>query len=528
MDSRDRVIVWSLLTVLPYYASKVAIAVNTAIVEYNFGVIGGASLAAESDTLHWEFLWMGSVMGGMRAITILAASKAHRCAPIRPLGEALNRANSETTPASSLIAPPPQMGVLHFTFRGMVPPPLLATDASTDPRDVSLSLRLGVVANTATIITTLYCIPVMCLFYYSGDWFFIARRTNSAMLGRMQDYGRGFWWGVLPTQWLYLNEQFALGVHASGIALVYGGVVYAVAATVIGVVLVSGGHGVWGLGVGMSAGAWIGWIALKLHLTIDPYWRALGLNGESLWSGATRRYYVDAMIVQACDYLRLSAPLALANISSLARGLIVAAVVSEVSTNDATAYSISGAYFETLNVAVLAASSCISAVVAASSEGSHTREYLGQQPRRIQWAVCIVVLVSGLLGLLPLVSTERFARIFGAQVYAIGDAAVDRALGQVELFNYINFAAYSIGVVYMAIAATLHGFFDVSVPLLITVVGNVVGGAWTIVWSRRDPANVTAAACGPIVAQVVAAILGGIRLFGKWKGAIPPTLATQL
>eukprot|EP00757_Euglenozoa_sp_SAG-D1_P025566 gene25566-1707_t len=72
-ESQSQIRVETALTTIPYFLSKAGIGVNTAFYEYFFGQIGGLVLASEADTFHWEFLLMGTAMGGMRAVSILAA-----------------------------------------------------------------------------------------------------------------------------------------------------------------------------------------------------------------------------------------------------------------------------------------------------------------------------------------------------------------------------------------------------------------------------------------------------------------------
>lgn len=56
----------------PYIASEVAVTANGIWNGYLYGRLGESALASEGVVLTWEFLVMGTAMGGMRAISILA------------------------------------------------------------------------------------------------------------------------------------------------------------------------------------------------------------------------------------------------------------------------------------------------------------------------------------------------------------------------------------------------------------------------------------------------------------------------
>jgi hypothetical protein len=539
----------TVLVVLPYLLSKVAIAANTAYCEYWFGKIGGAALQAEGDTLHWEFLLCGTAMGGMRAVSILTADAIRQ-----------HTVDDDNPSASGDVAselPSCWATIGARLFRGS-----LRRSPSAMGREVERDRTLGLIANAATVTVSLYGVVTWVLFWYAGQVFFIAKGTTVDQRNSIQAYGRGFAWGVLPTLWLYLNEQFALGLQASGVAFLYGGLVYATLATVFAGLLYPV-HGAYGLGMGMSIGAWVAWIALKIHFLTDSRFRALQLNFEPLWlphvTGEDRWAYLHELGHHVAAHMKLAIPLALSNMTGLARSLIVAAVVTASSTNDAYAYSISAAYFETLNIALLGASSSVSALISAvrfveqvdqRNTDEENAAISGIQPseqeplllqqhentatvtqeghdasrrRRLRRfcaaAAAVVFVVALLLGLLPLLFPETFAKLFGGKVYDYGDELVVLLLRRIQKFNGVNFASYTVGVAAMLISASLHGMYDVNVPLLINTLANAAGAAWTIGTSRSSPESSTPL-YGGVVAQSVALVLMGSWWLLRYRRAV--------
>jgi hypothetical protein len=186
----------------------------------------------------------------------------------------------------------------------------------------------------------------------------------------VQEYASGFAWGVLPTLWMYGTEQFVLGCFATGIALTYA-CVYALTATLFAWQWYSA-LGAFGIGLAMSAGAWVGWIALNVHVAADSRFRDLcslwsvveDIQGFLLWQwrrdGGARSALFAAV---AAEYATLAVPLAISNVVGLLVGLLVAAVATESSRSWADAYGISSAYFNAATIAVLGASSAVSALV---------------------------------------------------------------------------------------------------------------------------------------------------------------------
>lgn len=269
--------------------------------------------------------------------------------------------------------------------------------------ELRLFIKLRSVFVSSFILTTVYGLVATGLFLSSKQIFSGLKildetiEKDARILDNIQDYCNGFAIGVLPTLWLYGTEQFLLGCHASGTVLVYG-VFYAGISSVFAFlfsappssssssplfVYLFSSNPLFGLGLAMSAGAWMSFFALHLHLTFfdreifrdlctvfavahsiqerctkDPEqdWRA---SWETL-KGLTRKYF------------GLSSMMGLSNLVGLASGLLIA-VATTTATDDTSKdhdyseyYSIASAYYQTLGIAVLGASSAVSALVAST------------------------------------------------------------------------------------------------------------------------------------------------------------------
>lgn len=513
------------LAVVPYVLCKTGVAVNTAAIEYLYGQLGGTTLEAEADTLHWEFLLMGTCMGGMRAVAIRVARHAQRKA---------HAAHADVDDGTPLNDAPLNGTTLDHDSGGCrrraAEAGTLLARGITPSLDATTADAAGRVANAATVATTIYGVGAMALFVWTRELFFIAKGTPEAVREEAQRYGRGFAWGVLPTLWLYLNEQLLLGVHASGTAMLYGGIVYGALCTVFAAAWYRE-HGAYGMGAGMSAGAWIAWVLLKLHLYLDPRMRALGLNFELVWRSEHGLAEVRAIAAEAADYLKLAVPLAASNMVGLASGLIVAASVTEQSTIDAFAYSIAGAYYSTLSIAMLGASSATSAVLSMHDPRTAEADVLpragGPSTRRVFFITSgIVVALAVVLGALPLIFPEAFAVLFGGRVYAFGPAFVRSIMDRVKVFNYIAFAAYAVSMVGMTVSASLHGLKDVWVPLAINAGTSAVGIVWTVACTRRGDAAITIAWGSVLVAVLNVVAMLAWCLISRAPLLLPPRIVT--
>lgn len=501
----------TILCVLPYFFCKMAIAANTAFIEYFYGQIKdptGTALASEADTLHWEFLWMGTAMGGMRAVSILGARQFRQLIKQQSSDMLLQASSSDDqtteieTNNKPFWQPHEQWSfrrVVAFLFRGYM------IDMKLNQLEGEEALAVGDVVNLALGLTTVYSILVAAIFYHSASIFFIAPHTNQGLLQQIQDYGRGFAWAVLPIQHLYLYGQFALGLGAGGIPLIYDGIINSVVGTLCAWQWYPH-YGAYGLGLSMAAGAWVAWILNVLHFAVDPYWQRLGLAFtpfNSLFARAHRLTRVFGANGIGRYYVRFAAPLAISNMLGLAQSLIVAALVSETKDNEAIAYSISSSYFQTMSIAMLGASSVVSAVLSARAPLSP-----GVLPatRRLYFMlVAVVVLALALaFGLLPILAPERFAVLFGGKVYAFSPAKAKQLLPRVKSFNILNVISFVISALGMVVAAALHGWSSMWPPTIVYMIGSTIGGTWAYGFKHRSVMDV---AWGNIVTSLVQLLL---------------------
>jgi hypothetical protein len=519
----------ALILVLPFAGSKMAIAAYTAYQELLFGnTIGGAALAGEADAYHVLFLFMGTAMGGLRATSILAAPSFQEV-PSR-LRKLAAGDLTEMLCKSSHVA---TVGVLQrigflvaALMRGMPSPkhhnmsidikdkcdqsPVEASNINTlvdahhhrggsDEDHVGDANALVVVASSFVI---LYSVGSALLIKFASAHVIhgIAPWTTHPVLQVVASFGDGFWWGSLPTLLLYNKEQLLLASGHSLLPLIYGGVVYCgvgaymakcwVGSTEIYVNAEDNvvNNGVRQIGLSLAASAAVGYVALKIHLWVDPRTRAH--NHPSLCAGlALWRCYQqvnrsvlsvvhDKLLPTFKVFLFLAIPLAVSNSLGLIRQLIITATTSECNSDAAQAYSISQAYYSTAEIALLAASSTISAIVAVDRTFENA-------------AIVVVIGFSLVLGVLPLLIPTEIAEFFGGSVYSYGKAEVDDVIHDVRYFNILSTVAFCLVAASMSIAATLHGRRIVWRPLLIQLVSNALGVAWAVVlWTEHSSIGV--------------------------------------
>ena len=541
-----------------YIASKIAVAVNTAAVEAAFGNIGGAALAAEGDTLHLEFLIMGTAMGGMRATSVLSGSISGDATVTPPPSSGGSVGLSAKKASWRMVA-----FLLRLLFRGTLCG--LQGDECDEPTGRSdpharggqlvsvgrdaLALdrcrrreRLARLWRVTMAATTVYGAMATVLFANSSvtAWVIaaIAKHTSSSLVAQSGLYFQGFSPGILPPLWLYNTQQLALGFSASGLALLYGGVVYATSASLLA------WHwfptlGSYGLGLGMSVGAWLAWAALLVHLVLDPELRAAVLGvvaargrqrplavdivrrdghvQQNLTAGDQPEEGASGPVATATEetwrgvlgsYLRLAVPLGLSNATGLVRNLTIAALVSQAGTPEAVAYGVCVAFYQTLEIAALAASSCISAVVASDSAhrdtmavatdiGAADSRYASRRhlvwswvaSRSIRNVTAVMTAASLLLATMPILWPTVFASWFGGRIYAYGNDTVLAVAALLPKFTWICFVQFTLNLGAMVVAALLHGQRYVAVPLLCMVSGNVAGVGWAVA-TQHDPTRV--------------------------------------
>jgi hypothetical protein len=520
----------ALILVLPYAGSKMAIAAYTAYQELLFGnTISGAALAGEADAYHVLFLFMGTAMGGLRATSILAAPSFQEV-PSRlrklaagDLTEMLCKSSHAAT-----------VGVLQrirllvvALMRGLPSPKYnnmsIVINDGCDQRPVEAANintlvdahhhqggsdedRIGganalVVASSAFVILYSVCSALLIKFASAQIILGIAPWTTHPVLQVVASFGDGFWWGSLPTLLLYNKEQLLLASGHSLLPLLYGGVVYCGVGAYMAKCWVGSSevysnaedsvvvnNGVRQIGLSLAASAAVGYAALKIHLWVDPRTRAH--NHPSLCAGlALWRCYqqanrsvlsvvLDKLLPTFKVFLFLAIPLAVSNSLDLIRQLIITATTSECNSDAAQAYSISQAYYSTAEIALLAASSTISAIVAVDRTFENA-------------AIVVVIGFSLVLGVLPLLIPTEIAEFFGGSVYSYGNAEVDDVIHDVRYFNILSTVAFCLVAAAMSIAATLHGRRMVWRPLLIQLVSNALGVAWAVVlWTEHSSLGV--------------------------------------
>jgi Na+-driven multidrug efflux pump len=377
--------------------------------------------------------------------------------------------------------------------------------------------RISVVSAVWVIAGSLVATPLL----FRGDFsrevcLRNGERADSGVAEQVAEYGRQFSWGVLPTLWLYFADQLCLGVQAAGLSFVYGGFAYALVATVAAGSTYSSSWGVAGLGAAMSLGAWVALALLTLHMLLDRTLRGLVAAPILLVKKLLLRESCGErrlLVPVAREFLRLALPLALSNCLGLLRGLVVAATITSVSSDAATSYSIAMAYFETLEIAMLGASSAVSSVASRYGRRLESpamgREELsegdvGSEATRRHASIAVPVIASSisvavlgsLLGVLPLLFPRTFAELFGGKVYAYGESQVD-TIDEHDLlaFTWLCFGSFLAAMVAMVSSAVLHGWGVVVLPTALNVAANVVAIAWAIGFdaARQSPALVVAA-----------------------------------
>lgn len=262
--------------------------------------------------------------------------------------------------------------------------------------------KLRAIFVTAFLAITAYGIVVIILLIETSNLFSAFKIVeNEEKLEVIQKYCNGFAIGVLPTFWLYATEQFLLGCHASGLVFIYG-VIYAGLSTAFIFLFASSkpvddavfGSNLsapiaFGLGLGMSVGAWLSYILLHLHLTFFDRFIFRDLcTMFAVFQALKERFVKDPSADWRASfevlkstmrtYLGLAAFMGLSNLVGLLSGLVVAAMVLKDGDDDASKYySIASAYYTTLAIGILGASSAISALVAsANGIAKHFQEKL--------------------------------------------------------------------------------------------------------------------------------------------------------
>lgn len=504
-----------LLVIVPYILSKAAIACSLIVVQALFARIGGATLAAEAAALQFEFLIYGAAMGGMSAVTIMAASSfsfrrdsVEDCCSCDSL-QILLHGHLRIADADADAAPPSQAD--EYERRVLVNQPNLPIVLNTQ----SYRMRLRLIFTVSFAATSVFAAAATLLLVFAAALvqLFVPRMppTTLAALGA---YCRGLAWGTAPLLWLYCIEQFLLGVHAAGAAFLFG-TAYAVVSSLLSWAWYEA-SGAQGIGLAMSLAAWIVFILASIAMALDPTFRhvcsvvsladdLLQRRAEEEDPASSSSHLTKTMV----EYLQLATPLALSNMVGLVVSLVIAAAVDDSGNNtrQQKAFSVANSYYQALLVAVLGCSSAISSIVASSSSASATSTddedsngVSKQAQNTVALRTCIMVFVCALvLALLPFFAQRPFVEFFGGTLLS-GDAARSAStLADVTTFLIPCCLAFCVTTLAMCAAATVHAARDVSVPLLFHTVAYSLGAVWIIVARNWRDSDVVAAAYGTIV-----------------------------
>jgi Na+-driven multidrug efflux pump len=409
-------------------------------------------------------------------------------------------------------------------------------DGSESPLEVALARVtavswLWVAAGSAVSVPLLFHADVAKHVVLSNG-----KQISDSVAAGVAAYGRQFSWGVFPTLLLYFADQLCLGVQATGLAFVYGGLLYAVVATVVAGVSYSS-TGPAGLGMGMSVGAWVALMCFGIHVALDPRLRSALITAPIAL--LHRLVVVRAegeggkLAVTCTRFLRLALPLSLSNCLGLLRGLIVSAAVTSISSEAATAYSVATAYYQTLEIALLGASSAVSSVaarqrrtstVAAINHHVLSRSALAVN-KPLAFAALSVLVLATLLGALPLVLPAPFASFFGGDVYAFGTSTVNAvSADDLRRFTWVSFTSFAAATVAMTASAVMHGWGVVVLPTAVNFVANAAGLAWAIAFNGCSRCGDTAVFSSPLCNGVAAVLQAGLLVVVVAGGRAGPAL----
>lgn len=460
-------------------------------------------------------------------------------------------------------------------------------------------VKLRAVFVSSFVLTTIYGIIATLLFVFTSDIFkaldivtFTSSSSSSlptskdhhTILQNIQDYCSGFAFGVLPTLWLYGTEQFLLGCHAPGAVFAYG-MLYAFLCAVLSFVFALHGGGaeswhfsyssdfvndspLFGLGLGMSVAAWISFLLLQLHLLYFDRMIFRDLCTVCAVVQSFREKFCVASIGNsdgrasfetlkstARNYFGLSSAMGLSNVVGLICTMIIAAQTLKAADDDngggrgdgdkndeAKYYSIASAYFQTLSIAVLAASSAVSALVAvADSVAKHSRDKFAQvddaerarltdahnqvnsrcsddtnnvstlternenrqeisnnsgndPPPRLKTAISrslvIVCIFALALSVPPLIIPDQFIDFFGGDISNFNSTTISNLKGEdtrttnekTKVYDFLipAFLSFVTMTLAMCVSASLHALFDVTGPLFFHIVTYAAGVGWSL------------------------------------------------
>lgn len=426
----------------PYMASKIAVAAGGIWSGHVYGQLGEEALAAEMATLSWEFLLMGTAMGGLRAASI-------------------------------------QTGQLR-------------------DHNTQTSIAMGNVSKTATTATLLYSLATLPILLKTDSIFSAMGIVHDpAVLDQVQDYFNGFVWGAPATLLLYADEQFALGLGETKLPLIYGSL-YAGLAGLLASPLGDGawgipGMGTKGVGYAWSCGAVAGCLGLRLHMaTCDRFKQYRLYDYTSLTSSAFKRFF------------RYAIPLALSNTVGLVQEWFFAQIITGSGRKIAQAYNASSAYYQQLKVFLLAYSSSSGALMAIKdTRKQETQDTYNEEKARFYntklgnaTLLSSAVLATGFI-LPSIIWKDTFIEFFGGALPSDATTLAATFLG-IQCTNFV-ISAFS-----NAAQANLYGLKDVTIPFGISLSSNVATLVTASIGAHTKSTITTALA--PLVGNVLGCV----------------------
>ena len=394
----------------PYVLSKVALTAGGIWSGHVYGVLAEEALAAELLTLTWEFLLMGTAMGGMRAVSIL-------------------------------------VGQLQERERG------------DDP------IATGNVSKASTVATAAYAMAILPVFWNTGrilEGMGIVK--DPGILSEVQKYFDGFVWGAPATLFLYGDEQFALGLGDTKLPLIYGSA-YATIAGILAYPFATGSGslpamGTYGVGLAWATGAIAGWLGIRLHMGLSARYAPYNLmNFRTLRLSDLRKYVTFAT------------PLALSNMLTLAQSWVTSQFIAGKSRNFAEAYNATADYFQQLQVFLLSYSASTGALMAIKDSRkqdaeSFTSANAARHNTRLGNASLMTSALIGTSLVIPaLIWQSPFINFFGGK---LPEAAAEYA----ESYLWIQAGNFVVTALATALQGSLYGLGDVNIPLAISVLNN--------------------------------------------------------
>jgi len=437
----------------PYMLAKTVLGGNLLWNAYLYGQIDETAVASDGLIMTWQSLVTGTWLGGLQATSIL-------------------------------------VGQLH-----------------TD--DESIAAARGNVGKVAFALSVGYSILSIPLLLEAGNisaslmsLFHLTR--SPTVFERVQDYFNGFIWGVAPTLFLYNDEQFSLGIKDIKVPLIYDSIQTFVACTLAyPLALGKWGFpelGVRGIGYSMAAGAWVSWIALRMHYALDKK-----------KYGQFKLYNFASIKVKAIKkYLEYAIPLGLANSVGLITNFTYSSFIVSFGESVASGYNACAAYFRGINITFSGYTSAITALVANKDIRVSNNLVTSLEQNDVlsikKYYNASVITTTGLaiLAAAPVVLwPDRFIGFFG-------NSLSENALRLAHAYIGFNITNSILTMHALAHESSLHGLKDVGVPLLINL---SVNSCWLLfsgisIASSDNPTLVVAAS---VVGSGLSTVVYGIR-----------------